>query len=211
MADVSYKPTFHHNAWRDRLDRVEAAGLNGFNVRFTAIESDLHQVSTVVRQIGTEIDRINANATAPRRQHRLAFTPTLQAIPPARKWGLGSGQTGPVISDHDHPEGTGLMNLDLPHGAQLTSLLVTYTAGAGPTQVSFSLFSTPLHPTTPPATTTLVDLEKSHDDGGIFHLSRDVAPAAAQVDLDSFRYFIVAKATVASFFSLQTFELTYFA
>ena len=72
-------------------------------------------------------------------------------------------------------------------------------------------FSATFHTTTPPATTTLVDLEKSHDDGGIFHLSRDVAPAAAQVDLDSFRYFIVAKATVASFFSLQTFELTYFA
>lgn len=86
MADLSYTPTFHHVPWEDRKDRVEAAGPNGFNVRFNAIASDLAGLSTAVEDIGAAIDA--SNAAPPPQAQRLSFTPTL------RPTGLLSGASG---------------------------------------------------------------------------------------------------------------------
>src|SRR5207248_2583009 len=55
MSDLSYTPTFFHKPWTDNVSRITAGGEDGFNVRFAAIESDLHQVSTVVDKIALEI------------------------------------------------------------------------------------------------------------------------------------------------------------
>src|SRR6186713_2346421 len=60
MSDLNYTPTFHHSPWIDNVSRVKAGGPDGFNVRFEAIESDLHQVSAVVDSIDTLVDAVGA-------------------------------------------------------------------------------------------------------------------------------------------------------
>lgn len=59
MADIVFRPTFVHKEFVDGPDgdRVRADEPNGFNARFGAIESDLRQLSTVVGQIDTALDR----------------------------------------------------------------------------------------------------------------------------------------------------------
>jgi len=207
MANVSYTPTFRHKAWRDRQDRVEAAGPNGFNVRFAAIESDLHQISTVVGQIGTEIDGINAKVNPPPRERRLSFTPTLQTVPPGKAWNVdGQGDPSNIITG---TTAVGLVNLDLPHGARLTTFQVTYskTRSFG-SEDSFSLLRAPLRPTIPPIDAdVLVNLPATQSQE--VHLSGTVSAAQAQVDLDAFRYFAVAVAS--SEVTFRTFVLTYLA
>ena len=69
MAEPSFTPTFHHTDWVDNVDRVQAGGPNGLNVRLNAIEADLHQVSIVVGQIDAALD-----------QHRTGTTPRQQRV-----------------------------------------------------------------------------------------------------------------------------------
>ena len=51
MATPPYTPKFQHQEWVDNVDRVSAGGLNGFNVRFLAIQEDLFKLGEVVGQL----------------------------------------------------------------------------------------------------------------------------------------------------------------
>src|SRR4051812_23013705 len=80
MADVSFTPVFHHTDWVDKVDRVEASGPNGFNIRFNTIERDLREASTVVTQVAKAIRTVRTST--PETPSRITFTPQLRPVPP---------------------------------------------------------------------------------------------------------------------------------
>ena len=219
MANISYTPTFHHHPWRDRVDRVEAGGPNGFNGRFTAIESDLHQVSTVVTQIGAELDQISGG-----RPHRLAFTPALQSTDgPFPSWQVGS-DGAPTITLTSAPAsgGNAVANLDLPHAARLNGMRIRgqYGGTANPAiSISFSVTvnRVPRLTNTPGSfDTVLVAGETNSQRVGPFDFTGfTIDESTLVVDLDSFRYNLgVSVATGDNSnltVTLEAAEITYLA
>jgi hypothetical protein len=200
VVDISFTPTFRHTEWVDRVDRVVAAGPNGFNTRFNAIESDLRQVSTVVTQIGTALDQTGpGQVPPPTGDQRLTFTPTLGAVSPNAPWrndanGLPSADlTGDLVF--------GLMNLNPPQHARLTTLTLRGEFGANANvnlifNVHATLSRIPLRLTIPPAPQD--DLASAGFTGrqhpGPFEFSSPVNAAQALVDLDTFRYLLIVSA-----------------
>ncbi len=53
---ITYTPLFTHDDWIDNVDRVQAGGPNGFNIRFNGVAEEFGKLSTVVASIGTAID-----------------------------------------------------------------------------------------------------------------------------------------------------------
>ena len=198
MADLSFTPTFRHTNWVDNVDRVGAEGPNGMNVRFQEIESDLNQVSTVVAQIGGEIDRIRAVITPPPSsvQTRLVFTPVLQAVPGNGIAWIASGPGVPQAqATAGGPNVVGVMNLALPNGVRLTSLVghgnsSNVNGGAG--TVTLTLNRLPLKPTIPAATPTTLATASVSTPGGWNPSSPAIPANLAVVDLSSFRYVFTA-------------------
>jgi hypothetical protein len=198
MADLSFTPTFRHTNWVDNVDRVGADGPNGMNVRFQEIESDLNVVSTVVAQVGGEIDRIRSVVTPPPSsvQTRLVFTPVLQGVPGNGIAWIPSGPGVPeALTTAGGPNAVGVMNLALPNGVRLTSLVghgnsSNVNGGAG--TVTLSLNRLPLKPTIPAtAPTTLATVSVSTT--GQWNSPSPAIPAnLAVVDLSSFRYVFTA-------------------
>lgn len=120
MADFSYTPKFHHLPWFDNVDRVEAGGTNGFNTRFETIESDLQGVSTVVAQIGTDFDQLNARVPTVPHTVTVSFAPTLQPVTGSGAWALQS--SGNAVASGTPP--FGWLPLTLPDHVTMTSLRV---------------------------------------------------------------------------------------
>lgn len=218
MANISYTPTFHHRPWRDRVDRVEAGGPNGFNGRFTAIESDLQQVSTVVTQIGAELDQIGGG-----RPHRLAFTPTLQSTDgPFPSWHAGDDGAPTITLTDTVNGGTGVVNLDLPHGARLNGMRIRGQYGGTPNPAVSISFSASVNRvprlTNTPGTFDAVAIagETNSQRVGPFDFTGSILDESMTlVDLDTFRYFLaVPVASLGSLgltVTLETAEITYLA
>jgi len=53
---ITYTPLFTHDDWIDNVDRVQAGGPNGFNIRFNGVAEEFGKLATVVASIGTAID-----------------------------------------------------------------------------------------------------------------------------------------------------------
>jgi hypothetical protein len=148
MSDLSYTPTFHHKPWIDNVDRVKAGGPDGFNVRFEAIDSDLHQVSTVVATINTLLD--NAGPTPPSGTQRLLvpLDPAQEnLIPDFGIWTCdGTGAIHPQPDSASSGRGAAAtMDLRLPDQATVVSMrMIGHYTGAALIDVRilrFSLFN----------------------------------------------------------------------
>ncbi|WP_405825657.1 hypothetical protein OG241_49200 [Streptomyces sp. NBC_01390] len=136
MADFSYTPKFHHFAWVDNIDRCEAGGTNGFNIRFETIESDLHGVSTVVAQIGTQLDLLNARVPPVPHTVTLSFPPTLLPVQGSPAWALQTSGNA-VAPTTGAP--AGMLPLALPDHVTITSLRVR-GKGVAPSGQNTSFF-----------------------------------------------------------------------
>jgi len=126
MSDLSYTPTFRHKPWIDNVDRVKAAGPDGFNVRFEAIDSDLQQVSTVVTEIDTRLDQAESGPAPGTQRLLVPLDPTSNLIPGAGVWTCDT--TGAI---HPEPDlgsaaslAAGTMDVALPDQATLLSMRV---------------------------------------------------------------------------------------
>jgi len=186
MVDISYAPAFHHTDWVDRVDRVEAAGPNGFNNRFNAIHGDLTQFATVVTQIGQAIDEVH---TAPPPQTRLSFVPRFRPVPPTIQWSLGGAGTVGAASVDGRPA-VGVTDLTLPARVNLTSIRLvgrlTVDFG-GSAQLAISLAQSPLSDpsgTAPVVATMTVSGSSSFDES---------ATVQAPIDPTTFRYLLKAQ------------------
>ncbi|WP_405975269.1 hypothetical protein OG496_47100 [Streptomyces sp. NBC_00988] len=210
MADISYTPTFHHVPWEDRKDRVEAAGPNGFNVRFNAIASDLAHLSTVVTGIGTAIDTSNT-APAPQAQ-RLSFTPTLR--PTGLLSGGAWGYDANGVVHANSVAMTGVANLTLPNGLRLTSVRVVGALTRGSSHSvggSISLARTPLRLVSPPPDPEPLAVNDNIVAVGPLDLQIPVSVPRALIDTSVFRYVLTATFETVLFggMSIEAVHLTF--
>ncbi|MFG2939483.1 hypothetical protein [Streptomyces sp. NPDC048282] len=209
MAAISYTPTFHHVAWEDRKDRVEAAGPNGFNVRFNAIASDLGQLSATVTDIGAAIDA--TNAAPPPQPQRLSFTPTL------RPTGLLAGGAWSYDRNgvaHVTLANTGVANLTLPDGLRLTSVRVVGDMQRGSSHSvggAISLARTPIRLVVPAPAPEPLAVNDSFTSVGPFDLQIPVSAPRALIDTSVFRYVLTATFETVIFgtMSIEAVHLTF--
>jgi hypothetical protein len=184
VADFSFTPVFHHAPWQDNVDRCEAGGQNGFNVRFTTIENDLKSLSTVVGQIGTAVDTINTKITPPATT-TLTVAPALLPIAGSGSWALSGSGNASAPNAAGSPAPSGTMALTLPNGVRLTAVRLRGT-GVSPSGLFTGVLLT----------------RTSLTDGGVANIAQydtnavplgntfTITTSINQVDLTNFRYAI---------------------
>jgi hypothetical protein len=218
VSDLSYAPTFVHTDWLDNIDRVEAGGPSGLNARLHAIESDLHQVSTVVDQINAEITKLEVPGPPPG-THRLVFVPNFLLSPTedARQWtydgnGMAQGLSGINV-------GTlfGAVNVPVPDQVKLTAFRLrgslNDTAGNLLDSFTATLTRTPARLDANPAVTQQLAAHQVTANADPIDRSVAIPPDVAVVDLASFRYQIsvlwFSESQTPTNFNITAFELDY--
>ncbi|MFI0786795.1 hypothetical protein ACH4Q6_14535 [Streptomyces lydicus] len=133
-----YVPKFSHTDWIDNEDRVQAGGENGFNIRFHNLESEfaalardhLNPVIGALSKAETCLSLVPI--LAPSKQVDQPANPPLtpptgQPLPqppPPVHWELVNDiAQKPATATEAH----GIMNITLPDGVEIKSLLVTGT------------------------------------------------------------------------------------
>jgi len=202
MTELSYRPTFDHVDWIDRVDQVEAGGPNGFNVRFHTIERDLAQASTVVDHI----------AGALRTTHRpgpggvdlptqLTFTPNLRPVPPFNAFVIGptGASTGTSVFTAAGGGGAGIgksangvANLSLPEGLRLTTVRfvggIDGTGGSTTNKATVLLQRSAIPPAGSPTMETLAAPQATGV--GPIDVVATVPSNLALIDIHKFRYVV---------------------
>jgi hypothetical protein len=144
---VDYQPKFQHVDWIDNVDRVQAAGENGFNRHFHDLEDEFELISNVVRDIGTALDALGGIVQAP---VTLGFMPLMLPFNPdapnsawsqvywsTRVLGQANGSFVKVPAANNG-NADGVLPLTLPEGVKLQSLTVLGDA-ATPQSMSTTL------------------------------------------------------------------------
>ncbi|MFB4296709.1 hypothetical protein [Actinomadura sp. NTSP31] len=204
MADFSYTPKFHHLDWVDNVDRVEAGGTNGFNIRFETIESDLHGVSTVVTQIGTELDQLGARVPTVPPSVTLSVAPTLQPVGTATPWAL---QTSGIAVAPQAGGPNGVVPLTLPDHVRLTSLRVR-GHGSPPAGQNTAFFFSRISV----SDGTLQNVTSFDTSTVPLNTAQSIPNSAVSlVDLANFRYVLAASSGVGTGdpVTLVSFQITY--
>ncbi|WP_030241790.1 hypothetical protein [Streptomyces sp. NRRL S-350] len=215
MTGISFTPTFQHTDWVDNRDRVQAAGQNGFNNRFNAVEADLKNLSAVVGTIDQAITALSAHPTTAPKTISLSplLTPALPSAaspqPSPAGWSIdsttGIAQKPPGLSGSF----AGVMNVVLPGGAVVQSLRITATNSSTVARFSVSLNRIPLVVTSSTVPDTLV---RSVISTSPFDVTANTSAAFSQVDVSHFRYYLVAgvdSAVAADVITLGGFQITY--
>jgi hypothetical protein len=128
MANVSFTPTFHHTNYRDNRDRVQADGPNGFNARFRALETDLSELSTVVKDVD---DALQLRPPATKLIDTTVTVPAFNAGPPATG-GVFDVQLGALLPLTSHAFHLVSVRPDAAFlNAQVTWEEVTFVADTG--------------------------------------------------------------------------------
>lgn len=200
MADVSYTPAFHHTDWVDKVDRAEASGPNGFNIRFNAIERDLREASTVVTGIATAIRAVRTST--PDTPARITFTPQLRDVPPALGFETTDAGFQSGLSSAQNGACAGVANFVPPDRARLSTVRIVgrVDASNGINSAIISVMRIPLLGAAPAAAklggvslTTIGD----------FDLQSPVSDNVALVDLSAFRYFVTVSYQCSTIGRLQ--------
>jgi hypothetical protein len=182
MADFSYHPSFRHTLWQDKRDLVEADGPNGFNIRFSTIESDLQSVSTVVTQIGTAMDTLSARV--PPKPPTAVFTvaPTFQPASGATGWVLQP--SGAAVAANS-VQASGVLPLNLPDHIHVTSIKVLGSGtNSGTTNTSFTFTRVSLADNT----TSIFLFDNAPGHVPLNTVAPLPDPALGAIDLTAFRY-----------------------
>jgi hypothetical protein len=185
---ITYNPTFQHDDWVDNVDRVQAGGPGGFNIRFHQLEDELAAVSGVVGQIDAALTALGQTPPAQTRAHSL--TPQMVAIT-ATGWehGLGFAQKPAGATSAG-----GMMSVALPHNARLQSLRATGRneasgGGAAAGSLRIILRRQDVNPTS----TTSEIVARVDVAGNPFDLTAAADTQFAVVDNSRFRYFLSAQ------------------
>jgi hypothetical protein len=204
MANVSFTPTFSHSPWVDNRDRVQAAGPNGFNVRFAALQADLGALAGVVSQIDAALDTLEAGPGAQTRV--VTLPPILVATSGGGAWALDS--SGNAVRPAAQTSLSGIAPAVLPQGVRLSSLRgAGINSGAGSLRVN--LMRARLT-----GAGTSDRLARVTGDANPFDNTVAVDPALAVVDNVAFRYFVLATldgAATTDSVSLSGFQISYLA
>jgi hypothetical protein len=182
VGSIHYDPTFHPADYVEGVDLIRAAGPNGFNARFHAIEDDLAQFSAVVADVEAALIAVASGPT----EHALWFPPRLQPVTGAAPWRLSA--TG-AAQDTGGTSPSGAFNLVLPDGVRLESLrAIGQTSGGIDVTVTLSRCAY--------GAATAQVLSTMTVGANPFDTTIPVEEALARVQTGSFRYFITASAPV---------------
>ncbi|MFF7475884.1 hypothetical protein [Streptomyces sp. NPDC008092] len=181
MADIVFRPTFSHKEFVDGPDgdRVRADEPNGFNARFAAIETDLHQLALVVEQIDAAVDARGSGPVG----HLLDLPPMLRTTSAnALDWTITANGAAQAQGKNVY----GLMELELPDNATLSTFRAVGQGSASAQGVAVSLSRVRIPGGTPEVLASV--------DGGPdpFDATADIDPALATTVTATYRYIIQA-------------------
>ncbi len=181
---VSYTPTFTHTDWVDNQDRVQAAGGNGFNVRFHGIEAEFAALQLVVRSINDALTALSIKP--PPQPQATAFTPNLVPTTnlPGQQWQHQDG----IAFAKGQTAAAGMMDVQLPSGSTVNTLRLIGNKGSG--NVNVTLRRQPIAAGSAAQTVANVFVPKSQN--GTFDATAAADSAANGVDTGQFRYYISA-------------------
>jgi hypothetical protein len=190
MPDISYTPAFHHVDWIDNVDRIQAGGPNGFNIRLDTIQADLQRLSTVFSQVDTSLDALTTAAPPQTGQQMLAVGLATRERSDAPDAGWDMSPDGSI-----HPnfgDSIGLMDLALPDRARLVSMRVVGQFVAANLQTfTVTLIRVPLTANDGPSNQLAQISSTSPGITNPFDLPAPVAAEFAVVDVGTFRYTLV--------------------
>jgi hypothetical protein len=187
--EIGFTPTFRHTNWINNVDRIEAGGPNGFNVRYDAIDSDLRQMSTVVGQINTAL---NSPGTGSGQQ---VLTPGLDFVTVSQ----GSGgdwtydRAGAVHPAGGTGGGAAVMDLTLPDQIRLGTFRALGLYPGSPVRFNLILLRASLSDATKTDELTRITLSGP----GItnpYDVTVPVLDRFALVDTGAFRYYVLGTA-----------------
>ncbi|MEU4077857.1 hypothetical protein DEJ45_01190 [Streptomyces venezuelae] len=113
-----YVPQFSHKDWIDNQDRVQAGGENGLNSRFHQLEAEF--LGLAENQINPMLDVLGAST------RHLTLIPALHSYTEDGNAIPGWVQAVDMVAKPPNvAEAHGFMNVVLPDGVQVLSLLVT--------------------------------------------------------------------------------------
>ncbi|WP_393062898.1 hypothetical protein [Streptomyces sp. LN549] len=129
-----YRPQFSHKDWIDNRDRVQAGGEDGLNQRFHLLEDEFAGLAQ--NQINKIIEALGAPTSF------LTLTPALVRYTDAGTERTAWSQAIDMVEKLDgKTEAHGFMNVVLPEGAFVRSLLVTGTNVSSTGTLKVSLVS----------------------------------------------------------------------
>jgi hypothetical protein len=181
---VSYTPTFTHTDWVDNQDRVQAAGGNGFNIRFHGIEAEFAALQLVVQSINDALTALSVKP--PPQAQTTAFTPNLVPTTnlPNQQWQHQDG----IAFAKGQTTAAGMMDVQLPNGSTVNALRLIGNKGSG--NVNVTLRRQPIADGSAAQTVANVFVPKSQN--GTFDATAAADSAASAVDTGQFRYYISA-------------------
>jgi hypothetical protein len=198
---VTYTPGFQHVDWIDNVDRVQAAGDNGINVRFHDLEDEFKAISKVVKLISDVLDALSA--TPPAAPVKLTLTPALFATGIA--W---EHVPGGVVKAAGKTDANGMMPVQLPDGHRIQSFRATGIRQSG--NLSINLFRQALTGAAAPERIVGVDPPT-----GAFDRTEQAPPTTvSKVDNGQFRYYLTAELDTAGatqLVALNGFQITHIA
>jgi len=196
---ITYTPQFSHQDWVDNVDRVQAGGDSGFNVRFHGIEGEFSTLTTVVKEISDAIDTLSA--APPAKTFTTALTPALTPTSTlaANQW---QHVDGAAVMPPGQTTAQGMMGLQLPSGGTITTLRIVGTKATGTLQVLMyrQLF----------ATGSGAELVVGHQitaTGPFDAMNAATDPTKTKVDNTQYRYYVAVHLILASNTALQGAEL----
>ncbi|MFF7475882.1 hypothetical protein [Streptomyces sp. NPDC008092] len=139
MTDLSYTPAFDPIDWVDNVSRISGDGLDGFNIRFDTIVSDLHGAAAAIDRIDIALGRPTGTPTGSQ-----LFTPGLDFVLPAGAVGEWTyDKTGAVHPRFGDGASTAVMDLSLPADVRLDSFRAVGLYAGSPTALTIDLLRTP--------------------------------------------------------------------
>ncbi|MFJ5302587.1 hypothetical protein [Streptomyces sp. NPDC088350] len=188
MADIVFQPTFVHKEFVDGPDgdRVRADEPNGFNARFTAIESDLRQLSGVVAQIDAAVAQRGTGPTT----HLLSLPPTLLPVSGGGNAWITTTSGAAQAETTTDQKTSGAMEVALPDNVQLASFRAMGQGGTSDVgTAAISLCRVPIPGGTPEVLASIAGDTDPFDKAAV------VDPAVATTATATFRYIIQAAVT----------------
>jgi hypothetical protein len=188
----------------DNVDRVQAGGDNGFNLRFHALEAEFGRLHDVVTVLNTALDALGQKPPA---------QPVNTSLAPVISNTQGTGWAslqGVAIKAAGQTSAHGMMPINLPNGSTIQSFRATgRNAGGANTFLRGALFRQGLTADAAPQRIALMNLT-----GDPFDQSTAPDTTLAQVDTDHFRYYIMADLDGAGAndnIQLAAFQVTHIA
>jgi hypothetical protein len=197
---VSYLPQFQHTDWIDNVDRVRAAGDNGFNLRFHGLEFEFKQLSDVIKQLNDAIDALSQKP--PPKPVSLSLVPILAGTGDVA-W---KQEEDSVLKPGGATAASGVMNVTLPSDTRIQSLRVVGIKQSG--TLGINLRRQSISGATDPQRIMGVDAPT----GGFDQTAAAPNTDVAKIDNDNFRYYLTADlsgAGAADLVTLSAFQFTY--